>query len=60
MSASITNLPEKEQKSILDKLQTSYATLVRLRHEKLSHSVTLRLQTLQKRLEDMFELLNCW
>ena len=60
LSESTRNLPADQQQAVLNELKASYAGLVKLRQQKMNESVSLRLQTLQKRLEDIFELLNAW
>lgn len=41
-------------------LQRNYSQLLSLKHQKLRATPSLRLATIQKRLENMFELLNSW
>ena len=42
------------------KLKKMYAAILAQRQNELRNSPTLRLKTIQKRLEDIFELLNLW
>jgi len=50
---------EWKAKSI-SQLKELYAILLAKRESKINTSVTLRLKTLQKRLEHIFELINLW
>ena len=54
-----TTSPE-ERKAILSKLKKMYATILAQRQDEMRGSTTIRLKTIQKRLEDIFELLNLW
>jgi hypothetical protein len=44
----------------LAELQSNYSQLLEIKHQKLRATPSLRLATIQKRLENMFELLNSW
>ena len=54
-----TKSPE-ECTQIMLKLKKMYAAILSGRQDELRNSPTLRLKTIQKRLEDIFELLNLW
>ena len=54
-----TKSPE-ERTQIMLKLKKMYAAILAQRQNELRNSTTLRLKTIQKRLEDIFELLNLW
>ena len=54
-----TKSPE-ERTQIMLKLKKMYAAILAGRQDELRNSPTLRLKTIQKRLEDIFELLNLW
>lgn len=45
---------------MLEKLQLKYAELLNLRHQRIRGDLNLRVRTLQKRVEDIFELLALW
>lgn len=53
-------LPEEKQAKQIAKLTGYFGQLLKLKRESLRGTPSLRLQTLQKRLEDTFELLNSW
>jgi len=45
---------------MLEKLQIKYAELLALRHAHIRSDLNLRVRTLHKRVEDIFELLALW
>jgi len=45
---------------MLEKLQAKYAELLALRHAHIRSDLNLRVRTLHKRVEDIFELLALW
>ena len=51
---------EAWKQNSLDQLKELYAILLAKREQKIKSSLSLRLKTLQKRLENIFELLNLW
>ena len=51
---------KSKSEKVLKELKQNYADLLRIQNQNLKESVTLRLQTIQKRLEDIFGLLNAW
>ena len=55
-------LPEESQRAQegLEALKQQYALLVRNQRARMRDSPGYRLETMKKRLEDMFKLLNCW
>jgi len=55
-----STLSEKRQSLVLKELELRYAQLLNLRHDEIKSNVSLRLQTLQKRLENILELLALW
>lgn len=55
----VAQTPQK-QSQILEQLRDNYADLLRIENNKFLTDTTVRLKTLQKRLEDIFELLNAW
>lgn len=58
----IQALPEnstKAQEGVL-KLKAKYATLLKNHETRMETDVSLRLKVTQKRVEDMFQLLNIW
>jgi hypothetical protein len=55
-----STLSKENQAKVLKQLEEKYAELLRLRHDEIESNVSLRLQTLQKRLENTFELLALW
>jgi hypothetical protein len=55
-------LPEGSSKATdgLKALETQYAKLLRNQRLRMKKDVTFKLTVIQKRLEDMFQLLNLW
>jgi hypothetical protein len=55
-------LPEGSSKATegLKALQTEYARLLRNQRLRMNTDPTVKLKVIQKRLEDMFQLLNIW
>ena len=44
----------------LNEIKANYADLLRIHYRKLEESPATKLKVIQKRLEDIFELLNAW
>lgn len=51
---------EKWKTESLSQLKELYAMLLAKRQQKIRSSLTLRLKTLQNRLNNIFELINLW
>jgi hypothetical protein len=51
---------QQTKEKVLDEIKANYADLLRIHYRKLEESPATKLKVIQKRLEDIFELLNAW
>lgn len=58
-AAMVAEGAEKTEK-VLSELKANYADLLRIQNQKIEESPAAKLKIIQKRLEDIFELLNAW
>lgn len=60
LSSTKGRISQKDQDELMAKLQHKYAELLSIRQSKIRSDLNLRVRTLHKRLEDIFELLALW
>lgn len=60
LKASMVAESQQTQEKVLNEIKANYADLLRIHYRKLEESPATKLKVIQKRLEDIFELLNAW